>query len=178
MDYVALVLAPLFWTLIYVRVRSSGTAGQYGRYWFTVTGAGAATAASGALVRIILPENDGGVIWWIASLSLIVGYFTFALPLIRRRAVAGTGRGDTHGSAAACADDSDGMRAVPIRLRITWFICCALAPWLLAPLLGGIAVYLGSRARYYEERAGTLLMILGGVATIIGTVFQTYFILS
>jgi hypothetical protein len=57
---------------------------------------------------------------------------------------------------------------VPGRLIAWSLICAAIALVFVPPVFGGIAVYLGWRARKYNEGMGTTLMIVAGVATAIG----------
>jgi len=52
-------------------------------------------------------------------------------------------------------------------------ICSVLALFLVPPLLGGIAVYLGFRAKKQGDAAGDLLIVVGVVALIAGMVIGT-----
>jgi len=52
-------------------------------------------------------------------------------------------------------------------------ICSVLALVLIPPLLGGIAIYLGFRAKKRGDAAGDLLIVVGVVALIAGRVIDT-----
>lgn len=49
-------------------------------------------------------------------------------------------------------------------------ICAVIALVFLPPVMGGIAIYLGSRVRKYDESLGTNLMIGAGIAMVAGIV--------
>ncbi len=62
---------------------------------------------------------------------------------------------------------SQGLSAAGI-----WSIICSIgAVFLIPPLFGGIAFYLGYRAKKSGDQAGDILMIAAAVATVVGMIF-------
>ena len=58
----------------------------------------------------------------------------------------------------------------PIGLMIGSVICSILALGLVPPLFGGLAIFLGYLAYRRDSGIGTICMVIGGIALIVGVV--------